>query len=64
MSKIYMFQMTKERAEELGLIVCMCGHPESSHSDFGLCCRDACNTFRPRGIRGTKMSIKYKAKEG
>lgn len=59
--------MTRERALELGLLVCKCGHPENNHfgtgrlageADFGgrSCARcTKCKAYSECGVNGTKL---------
>lgn len=52
------FEMTRERALELGLLICTCGHPENNHFDHGEhgCARcDKCQGYQEVGIKGLKV---------
>lgn len=53
------FSMSRQRALELGLITCECGHPSNNHFDYkGLCARcgsSNCPKYRERGIHGVEI---------
>lgn len=52
--------MTRERALELGLLVCACGHPENNHFIYEKgrpCAHCDCKALRERGIKGVKLKV-------
>lgn len=56
--------MTRQRALELGLLVCSCGHPENNHFDFELqpCAHCKCNEYKEQGRIGIRVR-KVKARK-
>jgi hypothetical protein len=50
-------EMTRKRALELGLITCMCGHPENNHFDWKPqpCAHCNCRELREIPKRGIKL---------
>ncbi len=52
------FKMTKERADQLGLIICAnCPHRESNHFEGGkrVCAHCSCIGFKLKGIQGVTV---------
>lgn len=47
--------MTRERALQLGLLVCACGHPENNHFEHGPCARCDCKMLKEQGRAGTTL---------
>lgn len=49
--------MTRQRATELGLLTCACGHPENSHFDSVAkpCAHCGCKAYRERGRSGIEI---------
>lgn len=49
--------MTRQRALELGLLTCACGHPENNHFTHSgrSCAHCPCRGYRERGISGVAI---------
>lgn len=46
------FAMTEKRALELGLLICICGHPVNNHFDYSnACAHCSCKSYHESGIR-------------
>lgn len=53
--KLLILKMTRQRALELGLLVCKCGHPENNHFDFGPCAHCKCKGLEEVGRSGVTI---------
>jgi hypothetical protein len=63
LSKTVIIKMTRKDAEELGLLICKCGHPRNNHFDFDEkpCAHCPCKYFHEISRRG--IIIKSRSKK-
>lgn len=49
--------LTRQRALQLGLLVCTCGHPENNHFDWDdkICAFCSCKAYTEQGVSGVEV---------
>lgn len=54
---VVILKMSRQRALELGLLTCECGHPSNNHFSWGAqtCAHCKCTGYREKGRAGTEL---------